>query len=171
MEDVLNTSSSDRSNLSSTATTASINTDSNNNYNENSTEEHDIDNYKSSNVVIDNMLDEAVNTRTSRNSNRSLFNKINSNKTLVIICSGNGGSYEMFHRNPFWINFYLDLKCDVLLWNYRGYGLSSGCASLKNIKLDADAVYNYCKNTLRYKKVIVHGISIGGIAASYIARY
>ena len=58
-----------------------------------------------------------------------------------------------------------------MTWNYRGCSLSTGKPSIYNVKKDGVTVAQYVKARLdRETKVIVHGISIGGAVASYIAR-
>jgi pimeloyl-ACP methyl ester carboxylesterase len=121
------------------------------------------DSIMSSHECIDNMLNEVSTTAESKNQR-------NNKRSLVIICSGNGGSYEVFHRGEYWINYYLNLDCDICIWNYRGYGLSTGRATLKNVKQDADLVFGHMVSVLRYKRVIIHGISIGGIPSCHLAR-
>jgi alpha-beta hydrolase superfamily lysophospholipase len=66
---------------------------------------------------------------------------------------------------------YLKNNVDVLLWNYRGYGLSSGRPSFYNIQKDAEYVVNFAKKENKWNKIAVHGISMGGLAASYLASY
>lgn len=40
---------------------------------------------------------------------------------------------------------YLDLGYEIILWNYRGYGNSTGVASLTKNMLDINEVYCYYK--------------------------
>jgi pimeloyl-ACP methyl ester carboxylesterase len=52
----------------------------------------------------------------------------------------------------------------VILWNYRGYGQSTGSPSIRLSQVDATKVYGYYRQ-LGYEIEIVHGYSIGGAAA------
>jgi pimeloyl-ACP methyl ester carboxylesterase len=52
----------------------------------------------------------------------------------------------------------------VILWNYRGYGESTGTPSIKRSQEDALAVYYFYK-AKGFEIEIVHGYSIGGAAA------
>lgn len=48
---------------------------------------------------------------------------------LVLYCNPNAGHYECSTHAPFssdWVDLYTSLGCDVLLFNYRGYGRSTG---------------------------------------------
>jgi predicted alpha/beta-fold hydrolase len=64
----------------------------------------------------------------------------------------------------------LKLNFQVFLWNYRGFGLSSGSPSLSNIKQDAEFIFNYLKDLKRWKKIGVHGHSLGGFPTCYLGE-
>lgn len=67
---------------------------------------------------------------------------------------------------------YLELGYKIILWNYRGYGQSTGEPSLTRSLGDADSVYQYCRNQLGLNIEVVHGYSIGGPPAISLAlRY
>lgn len=77
----------------------------------------------------------------------------------------------MYHRSEKLVDFYLGFgNTEILLWNYRGYGKSTGTPTLGNIKTDALAVYEYISNYYRWSKVFVHGISIGGVPACFLVK-
>ena len=50
------------------------------------------------------------------------------------------------------------------MWNYRGYGQSTGTPSILKSQVDATNVYNFYR-AQGYDIKIVHGYSIGGAAA------
>jgi pimeloyl-ACP methyl ester carboxylesterase len=52
----------------------------------------------------------------------------------------------------------------VVLWNYRGYGESTGTPSISRSQEDALAVYHFYRSK-GYQIEVVHGYSIGGAAA------
>lgn len=52
----------------------------------------------------------------------------------------------------------------MVLWNYRGYGQSTGTPSISRSQQDAHTVYQFY-HSKGYKIEIVHGYSIGGAAA------
>lgn len=100
-----------------------------------------------------------------------------SQKHLIIICSGNGSSYEIIHKSTKLIDYYISFynsssnnirEVHVLLFNYRGYGLSTGTPSLSNIKIDSETVLNHFKKQNIYSSISVHGISIGGLCSGYL---
>lgn len=61
---------------------------------------------------------------------------------------------------------------NVVVWNYRGYGRSTGGRTISPtaIMKDGEKVYQYVRSNLVQGKLGVHGESLGGCAASYIAR-
>ena len=87
----------------------------------------------------------------------------------MIICGPNAAPFEIFSYTDKWVEFYLENGIDVLLWNYRSYGESSGDISYDNIRKDADLVLDYLKDEMKISNVGVHGISLGGIAACHLA--
>jgi len=71
-----------------------------------------------------------------------------------------------------WLEYYTNLGINLVIWNYRGYGRSKqGCKLLRiqNIQKDGEYVYQYVKSNLVRGKIGIHGESMGGSIASYIA--
>ncbi|KAL4130000.1 hypothetical protein PRIC2_006006 [Phytophthora ramorum] len=92
-------------------------------------------------------------------------------RPVVVLCNPNGGLYEFHHLQMDWIKFYTsDLDCHVLVYNYRGYGRCKGSPSPEMHNLDGIAIVNYLKSERGMKKIAVHGESIGGLVATYVAR-
>jgi pimeloyl-ACP methyl ester carboxylesterase len=90
----------------------------------------------------------------------------------VILCNPNGLCYEYMYLTECntWLQYYLNCGCNVIMWNYRGFGNSTGKACPSNILTDAESVLDYVRNNLGVKKVGVHGYSMGGLAASHLAK-
>ena len=78
------------------------------------------------------------------------------------------------HANAYWLDFFLRRDCNVLIWNYRGYGETEQEMLAPNLtpdqqKLDAERVLQFLVNRMRIQgKIGVYGRSIGGIAASHL---
>ena len=95
-------------------------------------------------------------------------NKIISSN-LVIICGPNLTPFESFINSWNLDSLYLSNDTDILLWNYRGYGFSEGSANFTNVCQDILCIYDYMTENYNYNKIIVHGLSIGGIPSCYLA--
>ena len=94
--------------------------------------------------------------------------KINS-KNLVIVCGPNLTPFENLINSWDIDNLYLMNDIDILFWNYRGYGFSEGSADFHNVREDILCVYDYISSKYQYNKIAVHGLSIGGVPACYLA--
>ena len=92
------------------------------------------DNYisKNYNIILGNLLTEDAKSSNSDNisSQRSSSSESGTNKHLMMICGQNGSPMEFFSQNDRLIQFYLSHGTDVLIWNYRGYGFSTGTCDL-----------------------------------------
>ena len=59
---------------------------------------------------------------SSSNQSQTEMNSIaeieNKNTPIVIYSCGNGGPYEVFHKNNFWIDFYLNQDFHICFWNF-----------------------------------------------------
>ncbi|CAH0482426.1 unnamed protein product [Peronospora belbahrii] len=92
-------------------------------------------------------------------------------RPVVVLCNPNGGLYEFHHLQMDWVKFYTaDLDCFVLVYNYRGYGRCKGSPSPAMHNLDGLAIVEYLKTERKIERIAVHGESIGGLVATYVAR-
>lgn len=90
-------------------------------------------------------------------------------KNLLLFCNPNGMIYQLFTPDKFLP--FLEGGCDILLWNYRGYGGSSGYPTFKNAKTDALELFDYAKKKyINYNKFGVYGYSVGGGSAIFVAN-
>lgn len=86
----------------------------------------------------------------------------------VIVCHGNAGNIE--GRLPLAVALHrLDLA--VLLFDYRGYGASTGRPSEQGLYLDAEAAYDYVVQAARIApaRIVAYGESLGGAVAAELA--
>lgn len=88
----------------------------------------------------------------------------------VLVCNPNAGFYEFAYYQSEWLEFYLANQVNVFMWNYRGYGQSTGRPSPKRLQEDAVIIANYLKLTRKITKLGVHGESLGGCIATYVAN-
>ena len=75
---------------------------------------------------------------------------------------GNAGNIG--HRVPIARVLEENLGCNILMLEYRGYGLSSGRPDEKGIMIDAQTGLDYIRQNdkTRGNKVVVYGQSLGG---------
>ncbi len=89
-------------------------------------------------------------------------------RATLIFCHGNGGNIS--HRLEK-IEMFNDLNLNVLIFDYRGYGMSKGSPSEKGLYLDTEAVYEYLVDEKKIlpQKIIAYGESLGGAVAIDLA--
>lgn len=88
-------------------------------------------------------------------------------RALVVYFHGNGGNLSM------WTPILCDLTrhgFDVLAFDYRGYGVSTGRPTESGVYRDADAIVDHLGATLRESRTLVYwGRSLGTAVAAYAA--
>ncbi len=86
----------------------------------------------------------------------------------VLFCHGNGGN--MMHRLDS-INIFYSLGLNCFIFDYRGYGSSSGKVSEEGTYLDARAAYKWLTEEKKVSpnNIIVFGRSLGGSIAAQLA--
>lgn len=111
---------------------------------------------------------EEVNVKTKDNKllNSILFKAENS-KGVIFYLHGNAGSLNSWGEAA---KTYTDLKYDVFMLDYRGYGKSEGTISgQKQIFQDIQIAYDLLKTKYSEDKIIVLGYSIGSGLAAKVA--
>jgi len=63
----------------------------------------------------------------------------------MIMCGPNAMYAEQAQYDSDMLNFYTENGINVLVYNYRGYGLSQGSPTLSKIRLDAETVVMYVR--------------------------
>lgn len=87
-------------------------------------------------------------------------------KGVIVYCHGNAGNIQR------WANIVDDLMqygYDVILWDYRTYGKSTGKLNEKNLLADGQLVYNFAKTHFTENQIIVFGRSLGTGVATYLS--
>ncbi|XP_060519937.1 protein ABHD13 [Cylas formicarius] len=87
----------------------------------------------------------------------------------IVFFHGNAGN--MGHRLQNCVGLYHNLHCNILLVEYRGYGLSEGSPTEEGLYLDARASIDYLfsRNDINHSEVAVFGRSLGGAVAIDLA--
>jgi len=86
----------------------------------------------------------------------------------ILFCHGNGGNIS--HRLET-IKIYNSLGFDFFIFDYRGYGKSSGNISEKGLYIDSETAWRYLVENRKIPpdKIIIIGRSLGGAVASRLA--
>ena len=93
----------------------------------------------------------------------------NEQNIVLLECHGNAGNMGL--RLPCLSATRSQLGVGVCIFDYRGFGSSSGTPSEAGMLKDLDAVFNWLKKRLNGGKIILHGRSVGGsLAVQYAAR-
>ena len=87
----------------------------------------------------------------------------------IVYFHGNAGN--MGHRLQNATGFYHTLQCNVLMVEYRGYGLSTGTPSEKGFFADARSVLDhlFSRHDLDHGQIVVFGRSLGGAVSIDLA--
>jgi fermentation-respiration switch protein FrsA (DUF1100 family) len=87
---------------------------------------------------------------------------------VILFCHGNAGNISHRLDN---VRLLLKQKLQVFIFDYRGYGKSSGRPSEKGLYQDGLAAYNYLtgKRHLRPGQIIIFGRSLGAAVAIEVA--
>lgn len=87
----------------------------------------------------------------------------------MIMFHGNAGNIG--HRLPIAGVLAMNLGCNILMLEYRGYGLSSGVPDEKGLNMDAQAGLDFVRSRddLKDTRVVLFGQSLGGAVAIQLA--
>ncbi|KAF2854591.1 BEM46 family protein-like protein [Plenodomus tracheiphilus IPT5] len=96
-------------------------------------------------------------------------NKQHARNVTMLMFHGNAGNIG--YRLPIAKILADELRCNVLMLQYRGYGLSSGNPNEKGIMIDAQTGLDYIRqrHELRGTHIVVYGQSIGGAVSIGLA--
>lgn len=88
-------------------------------------------------------------------------------ESTVVYFGGNG--FLMVKAAPL-IKAYSTIPVNLLMFDYRGYGLSSGEPTVNGIYIDADTAYDFARNNspAPSEKIFIHGHSMGSFLSAYI---
>ena len=89
-------------------------------------------------------------------------------RPVVLFCHGNAGNIS--HRLET-VDFLLKMGTAILLFDYRGYGQSSGSPTEQGVYDDAAACYHWLREEKHYEadRIVVFGRSLGGAVAVDLA--
>jgi uncharacterized protein len=87
----------------------------------------------------------------------------------VILCHGNAGNIA--HRLD-WLEMFCGMGFAMLLFDYRGFGRSTGTPTEQGTYLDAQAAWDFLTNTkgVSPRSIVIVGESLGGPIAAHLAK-
>lgn len=96
------------------------------------------------------------------------FFPVSGKSPVLLFCHGNAGNISHRIEN---IKFLVKRDISVFIFDYRGYGQSSGRPSEKGIYIDGIAAYDYLTEIEKISpdRIVIFGRSIGGAVAIEVA--
>jgi fermentation-respiration switch protein FrsA (DUF1100 family) len=96
-------------------------------------------------------------------------NRSHALNVTILMFHGNAGNIG--HRVPIAKILADDIGCNVLMLQYRGYGLSTGTPNEKGLAIDAQTGLDYIRSRseLKDSKIVIYGQSLGGAVAIGLA--
>jgi uncharacterized protein len=91
-------------------------------------------------------------------------------RVTMLYCHGNAGNIShRVHK----VKFFHDMGINFFIFDYRGYGKSSGRASESGLYKDAQAAYDYLKarRDVDTSSIVVYGKSLGGPVAADLCMH
>jgi pimeloyl-ACP methyl ester carboxylesterase len=87
----------------------------------------------------------------------------------VLLCHGNAGNIA---QRLDWLEIFCGMGFAMLLFDYRGFGRSSGTPTEQGTYLDAEAAWDYLTNTKGFspRSIVIVGESLGGPIAAHLAK-
>lgn len=96
----------------------------------------------------------------------ALYFEAENPRGVILYFHGNAGNLARWGKI---VSYYVDLRYDVFVMDYRTYGKSSGKISEDALYKDAQLCYEYLTRDYDEKDIIVYGRSLGTGLAAYVA--
>jgi fermentation-respiration switch protein FrsA (DUF1100 family) len=94
--------------------------------------------------------------------------KVKNPKGVIIYNHGNKGELDTWGQ---WAELLVNrYSYDVVIWDYRGYGKSTGKRGKQLMLDDGFLFYNYCKDLYNEDEITVYGRSLGGFFATHMTK-
>lgn len=90
--------------------------------------------------------------------------------STMLFCNPNAGFYEFAFYQSEWFEFYMKLGVNLMMWNYPGYGRTSGSPTIKKLLRHGEAIITFLREVKKAKIIGVHGESLGGCVATHLAN-
>ncbi len=86
-------------------------------------------------------------------------------KGIIFYHHGNAGNLDRWGDVTV---TYTDMGWDVLIYDFRGYGKSTGVRTVKALYADAQFIYDKLRESYGEQKIILYGRSLGTVIASWL---
>lgn len=113
-----------------------------------------------------NKFEEVFIKTDGNNEINALHFQLQNPKGVVLFCHGNKGNLISWGNR---VAFFLEYNYEVLVFDYRNYGKSTGEFLEENMYKDALAVYDYIKKNVKEENIVIYGFSLGSTFATRIA--
>jgi len=96
-------------------------------------------------------------------------NPIKYEPDLLLYCHEN--ETDLLRIAPFLVDISIQMKCDIVSFDYLGFGCSSGKPKITSILPDSEEALNFSISTLKYKveNIVLFGMGIGAMCALHLA--
>ncbi|MEO9571245.1 MAG: alpha/beta fold hydrolase [Polaribacter sp.] len=109
-----------------------------------------------------NKFEEIFIKTDDNNEINALHFKLSNPKGVILFCHGNKGNLTKWGNR---VSYLLAYNYEVLVFDYRNYGKSTGDFHEENMYSDASTIYDYLKNNFKEENIIVYGYSLGSTFA------
>jgi alpha-beta hydrolase superfamily lysophospholipase len=113
-----------------------------------------------------NKFDEVFIKTDGNNEINALHFKLPKPKGVVLFCHGNKGNLTSWGNR---VSHFLKHNYEVLVFDYRNYGKSTGNYNEEEMYNDALSTYDHLKKDFKEENIVVYGFSLGGTFAIKIA--
>lgn len=77
--------------------------------------------------------------------------------------------YMVNQPHAYYLRYFLNRNINVMVWNYRGYGLSKGKPDPTNIRTDGEKIIRFMRREMALTgKIGVYGRSLGGVVTTHL---
>lgn len=113
-----------------------------------------------------NTFEEIFIKTDANNEINALHFRLPSPEGVVLFCHGNKGNLTRWGSR---VSYLLAYNYEVLVFDYRNYGKSTGNFNEQAMYRDACSVYNHLKKSFKEQNIVVYGFSLGATFATRIA--
>lgn len=96
----------------------------------------------------------------------AIFEDKGNNTPIILFSHGNAGN---IFRRKYMFKLFLNKNVSLFMYDYSGFGRSTGYTSTKNIIKNGEFVFEYLKNKYPNRKIILWGESMGSAVSWHLA--